>query len=127
VTRDGTTNTNAEQSEAAFRRIVGARLSSVDFVLDYLILGFDGKGALTSLVWPEIIISGGGVLKYGMQGYRDGLCDLILQVVSEVKFSEDQTITISFGDTHLRIPLQQRKAPGERAIFKAPKHFLQVW
>jgi hypothetical protein len=110
-----------------FSRIVGARLSSVDFVLDYLILGFDGKGALTSLVWPEILNPGGIVLKFGMQAYRDGLCDLITQVVSEVHFSEDETITISFGDTDLRIPLRQRHVPGERAIFTAPKHFLHVW
>ncbi len=95
--------------------------------MDYLILGFDGKGALTSMVWPEIISTEGSVLKFGMQGYRDSLCDLITEVVSEVHFSEDETITISFGDTHLRIPLQQRQVPGERAIFTAPKHFLQVW
>jgi hypothetical protein len=120
-------NTKAERGNTVFSRIIGTRLSSVDFVLDYLILGFDGKGALTSLVWPEILIPGGSVLKFGMQGYRDGLCDLITQVVSEVHFSEDETITISFGDTHLRIPLQERRVPGERAIFTAPKHFLHVW
>ncbi len=120
-------NTKVEDGAAVFSRIVGARLSSVDFVLDYLILGFDEKGALTSLVWPEIISATGSVLKFGMQGYRDRLCDLIAQVVSEAHFSEDETITISFGDNHLRIPLQQRQHQGERAIFKAPKHFLHVW
>lgn len=119
--------TKVEQGAAVFSRIVGARLSSVDFVLDYLILGFDGKGALTSLVWPEIRIPDGSILKFGMQGYRDGLCELITQVISEVHFSEDETITISFRDTNLRIPLQQARLPGERAIFTAPKHFLHVW
>jgi len=119
--------TKVEQSQAVFSRIIGARLSSIQFVLNYLILGFDGKGALTSFVWPEIIIPGESVLKFGMQGYRDGLCDLITQVVSEVDFSEDEIITISFGDTHFRIPLQQSQVPGERAIFTAPKHFLHVW
>jgi len=119
--------TTAERSTAAFSRIVGARLSSVDFVLDYLILGFDGKGALTSMVWPEIVPIAGGVLKFGMPGYRDRLCGLITRVVSEVDFSEDETITISFGDDHLRIPLQQRHNQGERAIFTAPKNFLNVW
>ena len=122
-----TKNTKVEENAAVFNRIIGARLSSVDFVLDYLILGFDGKGALTSMVWPEIMIPDGSVLKFKMQGYRDGLCDLITQVVSEVHFSEDETITISFGETHLRIPLPQRRFPGERAIFTAPKHFLHVW
>jgi len=119
--------TKVEQGTAVFSRIIGARLSSVDFVMNYLTLGFDGKGALTSLVWPEIRIPDGSILKFGMQGYRDGLCELITQVISEVHFSEDETITISFGDTNLRIPLQQRRFPGERAIFTAPKHFLHVW
>jgi len=107
-------------------RVLGARLTSVDFVLDYLILGFDEKGALTTLVWPEVSVAG-NVLKFGMQGYRDRLCDLIGQVVSEVHVAEDETIAISFGDKRLRIPLQQRQLPGERAIFKAPKHELHIW
>jgi hypothetical protein len=121
------TTTKIEQGEAVFSRIIGARLSSVEFVMNYLSLGFDGKGALTTMVWPEIVSTVGSVLKFGMQCYRDRLCDLITQVVTEVHFSEDETINISFGDTHLRIPLQQWRFPGERAIFTAPKHFLHVW
>ena len=67
-----------EDGSSVLSRVVGARLTSVQFVLDYLILGFDGKGALTTLVWPEIFIAGtGSVLKYGMESYRDRLCDLI--------------------------------------------------
>jgi hypothetical protein len=116
-----------EQDTAVLGRILGARLTSVDFVLDYLILGFDEKGTLTTLVWPEIISIAGSVLKFGMKDYRDSLCGLITQVVSEVRFSEDEIITISFGENLLRIPLRQREAPGERAIFTAPKHFLHVW
>ena len=69
----------------------------------------------------------GVILTCGMQGYRDRLCDLIAQVVSGVDVSKDETITISLGDNHLRIPLQQRQHQGERAIFKAPKNFLHVW
>ena len=34
----------------------GARLTSVQFVLNYLILGFDEKGALTTLVWPKVYL-----------------------------------------------------------------------
>jgi hypothetical protein len=115
-----------KEGESVLSRIIGARLTSVDFVLDHLALGFDGKGALTCLVWPEISVAG-NILKFGMQGYRDRLCELITEVISEVRFSEDETITILFGDNCLRIPLRQRKVPGERAIFTAPKHFLHVW
>jgi hypothetical protein len=116
----------ANRDSPVLARIVGARLSSVDFVLDYLILGFDEKGALTSLVWPEIISPAGRVLKFGMEGYRDSLCELITQVVSEAHIGDDETITISFGENYLRIPLRQ-KQHGEKAIFTAPKHFLHVW
>jgi hypothetical protein len=122
----GVKSARVKEGESVLSRIIGARLTSVDFVLDYLILGFDGKGALTALVWPEIS-NAGNILKFGMQGYRDRLCELITEVVSEVRFSEDETITILLGDNYLRIPLQQREAPGERAIFTAPKHFLHVW
>jgi hypothetical protein len=41
--------------EKALLHLVGARLTSVQFVLDYLIFGFEEKGALTTLVWPEVI------------------------------------------------------------------------
>jgi hypothetical protein len=122
----GVKNARVKEGESVLSRIIGARLSSVQFVMDYLILGFDGKGALTALVWPEISIAG-SILTFGMQGYRDRLCGLITEVVSGVGFSEDETITISFGNNYLRIPLQQRQAPGERAIFTAPKNFLHVW
>jgi len=40
--------TKVEDGSSVLARIVGARLTSVDFVMDYLILGFDGKGALTT-------------------------------------------------------------------------------
>src|SRR5580700_1623503 len=119
-------NSNSEQTGAVFDRIIGARLTSVDFVLNYLILGFDEKGALTTLVWPEVC-GAGNILRFGMQGYRDSLCDLIPRVVSAATISEDETIAISFGDDHLRIPLRQVRFPGERAIFTAPKQFLHVW
>ncbi len=117
--------TRVKNGEFVLSRIVGARLTSVDLVLDYLILGFDGKGALTALVWPGIAIAG-NILKFGIPSYRDQLCGLITEVVSEVCFSEDETITISLRENRLLIPLQQKRAPGERAIFTAPKHFLHA-
>jgi hypothetical protein len=118
---------NVNESEASLQSICGVRLTSVQFVLDYLILGFDAQGALTTLVWPEIS-SGNTVVRFGMSGYRDRLCELITQVVEIVEFGEDETILIAFENRSLmRIPLRERTAPGERAIFTAPKHKLRVW
>jgi hypothetical protein len=115
------------KGEEILRSIQGARLSSVQFVLDYLILGFDEKGALTTLVWPEVA-EGGGALTFGMSGYRDALCGLITQVVDDVEVLDDETILINFrGKGQLRIRLRSYKSPGERAIFTAPKHVLFTW
>src|SRR5580692_900115 len=123
----GMNGTNVGQGSDVLTRIIGARLSSVDFVLDYLILGFDGKGALTTMVWPEIL-EVNSLLKFGMKEYRDRLCALITEVVRAVTVSADQTILISFrNEAVLRIPLNSRKASGEKAIFTAPKHHLYVW
>ncbi len=121
---DGTT---MNEGEALLQTISGVRLTSVQFVLDYLILGFDEKGALTTLVWPEIY-DGGKIIRLGMSGYRDRLCELISQIVETVEITEDETIFIAFENkSRIRIPLRDRKDPGERAIFRAPQHRLRVW
>ena len=118
--------TKLRESEAVLRGIIGARLTSVQFVLNYLILGFDNKGAITALVWPEIC-DDATILRFGNAGYRDRLCGLIEKVVQDVQFTEDETIIITLSDTLIRIPLQSCKHPGERAIFTYPKHGLCVW
>ena len=115
------------ESGSPLRRIEGARLTSVQFVLDYLILGFDEKGALTVLVWPEIH-RGDVILKYGNGTYRDELCNLITHVVSHAGEVEKQTLTVRFDNgTRLEMPLASLERTGERAILTGSKHFLHVW
>ena len=107
--------------------LLGARLTSVQFVLDYLILGFDAKGALTTLVWPEIV-QGASVSNFGSSGYRDRLCSLITGTVQSATIHVDDTIEIQFdNDVELRIPLRTYAGKGERAIVTGPKHFLHVF
>ena len=114
------------KKETALARLVGARLTSVQFILNYLILGFDERGALTTLVWPEIN-QGGERSTLGMPGYRDALCSLIERLAKGVKMEMDETISIDFDDgTELRIPLQSYKEAGERAILTGPQHYLFV-
>jgi hypothetical protein len=109
------------------QEITGARLTSVDFVLDYLILGFNHKGALTTLVWPKLLI-GGESFTFGAPGYRDRLCGLIPKVVLSVEVSEDERITVRFEDTSsMVIALRTYNRSGERAIFTTPKRGLAVW
>jgi len=108
-------------------RIIGARLSSVQFVLNYLILGFDEKGALTSLVWPEVMHAD-HTLKFGDPGYRDRLCELIEKVVTGASMDSADTITIQLGDDdRLKLPLSTYGGQGERAILTGPQHYLRVF
>jgi hypothetical protein len=115
------------KKEEAIARLIGARLTSVQFILNYLILGFDEKGALTTLVWPEIHYER-KTITFGTQGYRDELCSLIEKVVKNVTMEVDETISIDFENgIELRIPLATYKAPGERAILTGPKQYLFVF
>jgi hypothetical protein len=110
-----------------FRRIVGARLTSVQFVLNYLIIGFDERGALTTLVWPEFHENGTQVV-FGEAPYRNKLCSLIESKVTGTDFTQDETIIIRFGEGfELRIPLQSYGDTGERAIFSAYDGYLRVF
>jgi hypothetical protein len=115
------------ESGSPIKRIEGARLTSVQFVLDYLILGFDAKGALTVLVWPDIY-RGEVILRYGMGGYRDELCSLITHVVSDAAEVVDETLVVRFDNgTRFEMPLASKREAGERAILTGPNHFLHVW
>lgn len=119
--------TEKDKGEGVLRTIVQARLTSVQFVLNYLVLGFDDKGALTTLVWPEII-SGEEICRFGMKSYRDRLCELIEHVVAGVDMNEQEIIEVLFtSGEKLRLRLRDYQAAGERAIFTAPKGSLYVW
>ena len=115
-----------DNGEAFLRKIVGARLTSVQFVLNYLILGFDERGALTTLVWPELF-DGKTAWKFGMPGYRDQLCELIEHIVETLDLTPEETIIIGLTNkTQMRIALGGYKPPGEKAIFNTP-HSFRVW
>jgi hypothetical protein len=114
------------EKEQAISRLVGARLTSVQFILDYLILGFDEKGALTTLVWPKISVEN-KTMTFGTEGYRDELCSLIEKVAKNVTMESDDTVSIVFEHgIEVRIPLGSYKGRGERAILTGPKHYLFV-
>jgi hypothetical protein len=114
-------------TEERISRIVGVRLTSVQFVLDYLILGFDEKGAQTTLVWPELH-NVGTVVRFGEPNYRNDLCGLIEQPVLHAAVDDEETIKITFeSGASLRIPLRSYRGTGERAILTGPHQYLRVW
>jgi hypothetical protein len=116
-----------KNENTALEELSGARLTSVQFVMDYLILGFDGKGALTTLAWPKII-EGDIKMEYGMSGYRDSLCELITKTAKKVSVSDDEVFSFIFENSkQLQINLRDSKSKGERAILTGPDHLLCVW
>jgi hypothetical protein len=121
------TDGNWSERESALLRLIGARLTSVQFVLDYLILGFDEKGALTTLVWPELL-DGDQKVSFGMQDYRNKLCSLIEHIVKTATIESDETISFYYdGGVEMRIPLKAYQRSGERAILTGPQNFLFVF
>jgi hypothetical protein len=115
------------EKEEALSRLIGARLTSVQFVMDYLILGFDERGALTTLVWPEILEENRKIT-FGMAVYRDTLCSLIGKTLQDATMGSDETITFDFeSGAEIRIELRSYQHPGERAILTGPKHYLLVF
>jgi hypothetical protein len=114
------------QGEEVLREIEGARLTSVQFILDYVTLGFDEKGSLATFVWPQVI-DGQGTIGFGESGYRDRLCSLIAKVVTVVQIDPDETMSISLDDAEIRIPLGAHTTGGERAVLSGHNHLLCVW
>jgi hypothetical protein len=76
--------------------IVGAQLSSVEFVQDYVQLRFDGP-TLTLFVWPSLH-GPSRTMRFGEVGYRDELCGRISHTVLEAKMRPDTDIIIKFDD-----------------------------
>ena len=80
---------------AAFEDLQDQALSSVEFVQDYLQLHFDGP-LLTLYVWPDIADADGISIGFGEPGYRDALCSVIGETVSEPELNEGRSLTIEF-------------------------------
>lgn len=113
-----------ESQQDALSRIVGSKISFMQFILDYLIIGFSENGAMSVFVWPELHISG-SVFRIGDSRYRDELCKFIGCDVVEASINLDDIIKIECGDQSiLLINLKGIDQDMDRAIITAPKHFI---
>jgi len=74
----------------------GSQLSSVEFVMDYAQLRFDGT-TLTAITMPSVHVSG-RVFRSGDSGYRDVLCHRIAKMVRRGRIVEGEQIRIEFED-----------------------------
>src|SRR4051812_3677690 len=85
-----------DQSPSILNEIVGASLSSVGFVMDYIQFRFDGP-CLTTLTLPSVR-NGTSVLRAFGPGYRDALCGQIGIEVADVTLTEEE-LTVQFLDS----------------------------
>jgi hypothetical protein len=76
--------------------LVGEKLSSVTFVMDYLQADFDGNG-FTFYIWPVVTVDNINY-KFGDSLYRDKLCSLITRVVENLNFVDEKELVICFDN-----------------------------
>jgi hypothetical protein len=85
----------------------GEELSAVEFVEQHLQLRF-GDALLTLYVWPDAADADGISVGFGQPGYRDALCSVIGETVSEAEFHDDTALTIEFENgTVLALSLRE--------------------
>lgn len=104
--------------------VVGEQLSSVTFVQNYVQLDFDGR-RLTINEWPSVE-TGGEIVRFGEDGYRDALCSLIAKLVASVHVGDEAIILSFVGGESIRVDLLASRFPeGDRVIFH--NHVNEGW
>ncbi len=89
------------------QQVVGRRLSSVTFVMDYVQLMFDPPPSVNALT-PITVRSGGQMAVSGDEPFRNLLCEQIPKTVTDVSLTDGEALTFSFEDSST-ISLSLRK------------------
>jgi len=76
--------------------LIGQELKSVAFVEDFLELRFN-QPLLTLYNWPHVLLPDFSVA-YGEPEYRNAICSLIHEEVSEASLEEGNALTIEFAN-----------------------------
>jgi hypothetical protein len=87
-----------DTTDALLKTLIGEKLSSVTFVMDYLQMDFDGKG-FNMYIWPEVIVEE-EVYKFGENQYRDKLCSFIAKQVKEIEYEDEVILGVVFQDNN---------------------------
>jgi hypothetical protein len=109
-----------EGGRQCLERIVGASLSSVTFVTNYVELDFNGP--IVSAYTSPAIQVGATVLSTEDSGYRDALCGRIGAQVVAAYAEQDNRLQIDFSDkSSIVISLKPEDLVGvEAAMFRDP-------
>ena len=115
------------ESKQPLAVLVGTRLSSIEFVQDYVQLRFDGP-CLTAITHPSIKV-GDVWYKWESPGYRDMLCGRIAKTVRVASVNEGDEIRLEFEDqAQIAISLKPQDYCGaEAAIFDDGPQDHWVW
>ena len=98
-----------------FEELIGEKLSSVTFVVDYLQLSFDGP---TISVYNPITIKNGNIAtRFRDDEFKNQICLLIAKVVKQVTLSEKESLSVFFeDDSQIHISLKESDYTGPEAI-----------
>jgi len=103
-------------ADRGLEMIVGEFMSSVEFVMDYVQLHFNGS-ALTSFVSPQVH-DHGQVFRETEPGYRDTICGLIGAVVTDTEIRLEDVLRITFADSRsITVPLRAEDAVGPECAY----------
>jgi hypothetical protein len=80
----------------ALKALIGEQLSSVEFVMDYAELKFDGP-RLTVYCRAQLVLHEGQSFAWGQPGFRDALCSLIMRLVHKTEVSAEM-LSITFDN-----------------------------
>ncbi len=103
--------------------LVGKTLTSVGFIDDSLLLGFD-EIELTTPLWPTVARKD-SLFTYGMLEYRNELCDTIGSDVTDIQMQPD-TLSLSFGTTEFRLPLRSLQKEAAKLRLKIANCFITL-
>jgi hypothetical protein len=99
---------------AAISQLKSRTLSSVEFLIDYLQLRFDGP-CLTAYTYP-IIEHSAGQLSFGELGFRDRLCEQIGVRVADARATEAAVILRLDSGVVISISMRGADQTGPEAL-----------
>ncbi len=104
-----------KNTENIFEELIGEKLSSITFVMDYIQLSFDGP---TINVYAPILVKDEiTTTRCGEDQFRNQICSFIAKQVKEVTFAESESIYIYFEDhSQIQISLRESDYTGPEAI-----------
>lgn len=98
----------------ALAYLEGRQLSSVEFVMDYLQLRFDGP-CLTAYC-PPIVVKCGRQYAVTDSGYRDAICEQIGHRVHHINIDDKAVVVLFPNGSSIMIALESGNCDGPEAL-----------